>query len=756
MTLACASGRRQALESLDPLEEVALTVRVRTSEGRPVPGAALVIWRAPPAPPSRIGTTDAQGTLRLKRRPGRYSVHAEARGFVQSARTEVRLAPESEAGLELTLTPAVPFSGRVVDPKGTPVVGAMLRLLPSGDPDLWLDVESDEQGRFVFEGVPEGAAVLRVEKEDWSLTRLELTAPQQDLSVVLGGLGSLRVRVLDPQGRLLPGGDAEITREFDKSTLELFPEETDEAVVYPRLAAGRYRVRGYYSPAKGCNWSSVVEADVLPEQSAEVTVSFVGVRGVGPLKGRAVGRDGRGLGNSKVSVWTERVRDEPGTHGTCTVDTDPDGRFVLPDPLEQPKTLLLRAKGEAPWQSEGSPVPGEDAPVVFQSDHGGLEGRVLGPDGHPVERFGLSASRWEQHHPQGRYGIDAFFTQTYQWIIDADGFATALVRAKGRPHEVLPLPDVILDRGRIVQGRVVAEDGRTGVPSLKVMLLDPFELTDRVSAPHPPHRTAITDADGRYRFEHVASRIQLLRVDAQAQGTVLYELMPDEASVDLRLVPLAWLSGTVTVGARVPLAGVDLNVRCEGKFGVSTSTDASGRYEVRVPGDRECFVHLTDAAPKDEVRPWPPPLAFSPQRLQLPPHAWRPLDFEARQGPAALHLRFPVPNEFLDAFLLPGEPPMPGTTLAMEALIRAGFVADWTPTIVRPERGLEELFFPLLRRSNYVFSALPLGRYTLFITQEMNGGLHVLRVPVDLKDAGTRLITSGHPGEDDKATIFPR
>nr|WP_255424396.1 carboxypeptidase-like regulatory domain-containing protein [Corallococcus sp. CA047B] len=752
MTLACASGRRQALESLEPLEEVALTVLVRTREGRPVPGAALVIWRAPTAPPSRFGTTDAQGTLRLKRRPGRYSVHAEARGFVQSARTEVRLAPESESGLELTLTPAVPFSGRVVDPKGAPVVGAMLRLMPSSDPDLWLDIESDEQGRFAFEGVPEGAAVLRVEKEDWSLTRLELTAPQQDLSVVLGGLGSLRVRVLDPQGRLLPGGDKEITREFDRYTLELFPEETGEAVVYPRLAAGRYRVRGYYSPAKGCHWSSVVEADVLPEQSTEVTVSFVGVRGVGPLKGRAVGREGRGLGDSEVSVWTERNRDELGTHGACTVDTDPDGRFVLPDPLEQPKTLLLRARGQAPWASERSPVPGEDAPVVFQSGHGGLEGRVLGPDGRPVEWFGLGGFRRE-HHPQGRYGIDAFFTQTYQWIIDADGFATALVRAEGRSNEVLPLPDVILDVGRSVQGRVVAEDGRTGVPSLRVMLLDPSELEDRVSS---PTRTAITDADGRYRFEHVANRLQWLRVDAQEQGTVLYELKPDEASVDLQLAPLAWLSGTVTVGARVPLAGVDLNVRCEGRFDVSTSTDASGRYEVRVPGARECVVHLTDAAPKDETRPWPPPLAFSPQRIQLPPHSWRPLDFEARQGPAALHLRFPKPSEFLDAFLLPGDPPMPGTTLAMEALIRSGFVADWTPTIERPERGQEELFYPLLRRSNYVFSALPLGRYTLFITQEMSGGLRVLRVPVDLKDAGTRLITSGHPGEDDKATSFPR
>ncbi|MCY1041864.1 carboxypeptidase-like regulatory domain-containing protein [Corallococcus sp. bb12-1] len=747
--LACASGGRQALESAAPLEEVALTVRVRNREGHPVPGATLVVWRAAPAMPSRYGTTDAQGTIRLSRKPGRYVFQAQARGFVSSARTEVRLAPESEAGLDLTLTPSVPFSGHVVDTKGAPVEGAKLRLMPSSDPDLRLDLESDAQGRFVFEGVPEGPAVLRVEKEDWSLTRLEFKAPQQDLAVVLRGLGSLRIQLLDPEGKPLHDERTHIIPRASDFHRALSPERTREFLVYRHLLAGRYQVLAAYSPSEECDWWRVVDVDVLAEQSAEVTVGFEGVREVGTLQGRAVDRDGRALGDSEVAAWSGGAHDEPGFYGTCKVPTAPDGRFVLPHVLEQPRKLSLNAQGRWHWESARAPLPGEDAQVVFQPSGGSLEGRVLGPDGRPVERFRLDGS--PENHPQGRYAFTTHFPQTYQWFIDADGFATALVRAEGRPDGVIAIPDVILDVGRTVQGRVVAEDGRTGVPSVEVLLLDPFELETR-RWEHT--RTALTDADGRYRFEHVAGRPQWLRVDATEQGTVLYELKPDEVSVDLRLAPLASLSGVVTVGARVPLANVDLDVRCRGRFDVSTSTDPTGRYSVRVPGDRECFVHLSEGAHKDELRPQPPPLAFSPQRIQLPPHTRRSLDFEARQGPAALHLRFPGPNEFLKVLLLPGAPPMPGTTPELEWLMRSGFIADWTPTGEVPEAfDVTSIWFG---RSDFIYSALPLGRYTLFFVQEMNQALHVLRVPVDLKDAGMRLITADPPGQHERATFFPR
>ncbi|RKG82280.1 carboxypeptidase-like regulatory domain-containing protein [Corallococcus terminator] len=747
--LACASGGRQALESAAPLEQVALTVRVRNREGHPVPGAALVVWRATPSIPSRYGTTDAQGTLRLSRKPGRYVFQAQARGFVSSALTEVRLAPESEAGLDLTLTPSVPFWGQVVDTKGAPVEGAKLRLMPSSEPGLRLDLESDAQGRFVFEGVPEGPAVLRVEKEDWSLTRLEIKAPQQELAVVLKGLGSLRIQLRDPEGKPLHEERTHILPRDPYFQRGLSPERTGEFLTYRQLTAGRYQVLAVYSPSEECDWWRVVDVDVLAEQSTEVTVGFEGVREVGSLRGRAVDRDGRALGDSEVMAWMGGDHDEPGFHGTCKVPTASDGRFILPHVLERPRALSLNAQDKQNWESERAPLPGEDAQVVFQPSGGSLEGRVLGPDGRPVERFRLDGP--PRDHPQGRYGLDAFFPQTYQWIIDADGFATALVRAEGRPNEARSVPDVILETGRTVQGRVLAEDGRTGVPSLELLLADPFELENRIS---DPARTAITDADGRFRFEHVTRRPQVLRADAKTQGTLLYELKADEASVDLRLAPLTSLSGVVTDGAQVPLARVDVNVRCEGWFDVSTSTEDTGRYAVRVPGDRECFVHLSDGAHEDDLRPHPPPLAFSPQRIQLPPNSRQSLDFEARQGPAALHLRFPGASEFLQVFLLPGTPPLPATTPDLEALMRSGFRADWTPTGEAPEAfDFSYLWFG---RSDFVYSALPLGRYTLFITQSMNGGLHVLRVPVDLKDTGTRLITAGFPSKDGKATIFPR
>ncbi|MFP2898968.1 carboxypeptidase regulatory-like domain-containing protein [Corallococcus sp. 4LFB] len=745
MLLACAEAPRPVrTKTRWPVEEAAFTVRVVDPAGQPVPGVKLVARRADHGSlVSRSGTSDATGTVRLHVMPGWYVVQAEAPGFVNLLHPDARIAPGAETRLELTLMRAVPFAGRVVDLEGRPVAGARLRLTPSGDGDSSLRSESDAEGRFHFDNVPAGAVKLRAEKDGWSPTRLELSTPQTELTVVMGGLGSLRVRVLGPDGRPSPEGSASLSSMDEARPLALSPERTPEATLFQELPAGRYRVTGRYAPAQDCWWDRSVEVQVAPGARAEATVSFEGSQGLGTWRARAVDAMGQGLGGATGMLWTWNAsQSELEAYGGCHFQTGRDGEFVIQGLLEAPSTMSLTVPNRRlDWKSQGPPPPGTGEALVFREAFGGLEGRVVRPDGVPVGYFEIDGH--SQHGREGSYLYSVSMTHVYQWVIEVLGFAPALVRAEGRDGELLKVPDVILDVGRTVHGRVVAEDGSTGIPMQEVELVEVFDLEGH-GGRHP--WTARTDADGYFRFEHVASRRQFLRVDAKARGTVLRELGPDEESVKLRLVPGVELEGAVTDGARVPLVRVNLKVRCEGGFRVSAESDIAGNYAAHIPGNRSCFVHA-EGSPLNVPVPRPPPMSFSPKLIRLAPATHHRLDLVPRQGPALLRVSVNASREFVTAFVLPGEVPWPRSPRALDAAIRAGFGPEPMPEAWTSEDG-DSLIAPnFLVGADFDFGHLPLGHYTLFIREEMDGADGLLRIPVDLSRAGVHVVDSERPAQ---------
>ncbi len=98
-----------------------------------------------------------------------------------------RTAEELRAGapLALVLEPAA-IAGSLRDARGRPVEGALVLLWPQDDPSrVWPAVQTDEQGAFRLEGLPEGAYVVRLRAGAAALERVVQVAAGQTLALEL-------------------------------------------------------------------------------------------------------------------------------------------------------------------------------------------------------------------------------------------------------------------------------------------------------------------------------------------------------------------------------------------------------------------------------------------------------------------------------------------------------------------------------------------------------------------------------------------
>ncbi|WP_233591516.1 carboxypeptidase-like regulatory domain-containing protein [Corallococcus sp. AB011P] len=743
VVLACAGTPRPVVETPGPAEDVAWMFRVVDPDGHPVSGARVSVWRAdhPPTYNVRSGTTDAQGTGHLLLKPGWYAAEVQARGFVTAFRTDIRLAPESKLALDVSLTRSAPLSGRVVDVEGKPVPDVRLRFASSNVAAPFVEATSDAQGQFHFEGAAAGEGLLYVDKWEWSPQRLKTLTPQPELTVVMGRLSSLLVRVVDPEGHPLPKARSYVTPLEGRLGVAYEIKRTPDGLLHQQLPAQRYSVTGHYNPAPGCWWGRSVDVDVLPGKHAEVTVSFEGVAITSPWTGRAVTPDGQPLAG--LSLFATSTPSPAGmrTGGFCETTTGPDGRFEWMQSLAWPYTLKIRTRDsrEQVGEAEQAPSDMKDGPLVFHSP-GALVGRVLGPDGKPLPRFDVD---WTSNaNPEGRFFRRLDASRAYSLIASAPNLAPTRVRVEGRAHEVRTVPDITLDAGHPVVGQVFEEDGRTPVPEAGVELVDPADVDIRRS-PSPYELPA--DMAGRFKFDHVPRRRQYLRVNDKKAGTLLYELGPREDRVDLTLKPDGALEGFVTDGARVPLAGVKVEVRCEAGLDARTETDEAGHYVLRVPADRECFVHVSEADLRDAPWPRPPPLVFAPQAVSLSPRERERRDFVPRSAGASLRIGFPEPRERLEPFLVPGDARMPKNFAELKALQRSAFSYD-PPAFSWRSNDPDLPGYQFLQK-NFAFSHLPRKRYTLFVVEPQDTAFAVLLVPVDLTREETTSLPLGFPLE---------
>lgn len=365
-----------------------------------------ILGRAVTGPDGRfeiLGLPD--GTVFLDGRSERIYVRTAA--AVRLARGEVR------EGVELLGAPAGRVRGRVLLPDGRPAAGAVVNLRPGLNAFLgqithrryrWMEVRTDEDGRFDFLGAPPGTGYT-VSATHPGMAIADAHGIEvrvgETTTVTLRGAAGARVagRVLDPGGVPLAGAQVAMIY-VDLSRLLLSadgrgePIATDEdgAFRIEHVAAGRIAL---VAVAPGHASSAVQQITVVDGGVYDDVELLLGEGHT--LRGRVVDEQGAPLAGARVDVRPlERPPRRMGANPlllalkirNISVATGSDGRFEARG-LEGERLLLqVRKPGYVTEVRFGVPVDVKDLEIRLVRG-ATIVGRVLHEDRTPVQRFAV-------------------------------------------------------------------------------------------------------------------------------------------------------------------------------------------------------------------------------------------------------------------------------------------------------------------------------------------------------------------------------
>ncbi|HSD26572.1 MAG TPA: carboxypeptidase-like regulatory domain-containing protein, partial [Vicinamibacteria bacterium] len=280
--------------------------------------------------------------------------------------------------LQLVLAPGGTLTGIVADPEGRPL--DTFRVDPQsldGESDRFghahfIDVASSD-GRFTFEGLPEGTYSVRAEAPEWApgdVSNLEVSGGRTtDAGVIRLGRGGI------VRGVAVDGGGAAVAG----ATVSVGPSgiwggrrdaETQSAVdgrfEIRGLAPGRVVVRATH-PAYATGVKTGVDVDPGKEPADVKLVLSAG----GRIQGVAKMRDGTPLAGANVWVTPERLTEEaPFLHdGGGHARVEADGSFLVERLPDGPVTVRLGSPRDGPFVGDLEQVvrvvEGETTTVAF-------------------------------------------------------------------------------------------------------------------------------------------------------------------------------------------------------------------------------------------------------------------------------------------------------------------------------------------------------------------------------------------------------
>jgi hypothetical protein len=261
--------------------------------GKPVAGAAVVLWRQPLTRPEMdnviaTGRTDRDGKYQLKAPAGNYFIAAGADGFVDVIKNEpllkslrrVRVLEGSwPPTVAFELVPAAALEGTVTDDQGKPVPQTSIQLIPVDMPTLLLPYPywrlTDLSGRYSVTGLAPGHYWIVVgelvpvwvttfgwsphrrtfypDAADQSQAKSVDISPGAEIKHIDINMGPA-LKTFTVKVRLIPNRDAQIPPYLD-FMLEAFYQgqhatgakprgasTTDGVIVIPNVPAGEYMV----------------------------------------------------------------------------------------------------------------------------------------------------------------------------------------------------------------------------------------------------------------------------------------------------------------------------------------------------------------------------------------------------------------------------------------------------------------------------------------------------------------------------------
>jgi Carboxypeptidase regulatory-like domain len=600
-----------------------LIVHVVDREGRPVPAATVHAGLqleevGDPERTAWLEKTAADGTVRLTGLPLHEVAWllVEQKGFSPTLRG---VKPETR-DVRLELRPVGIAVGRVVDEAGHPVAGAEVEI--KGTPfDLWTDLfpafvrdlatrkaRTGPAGRFRFRDLPEGEFELSIRHPSFAVLQgdhpIEGSRGGDLGRFVLRRGEALRGLVTDTEGRPLAGLPLWAVTEATEQAGSPPPSVTtgpDGTFEIPHLPPGQIDL---FSCGPGYRQVQIVVR--FFDEPLHLTLEPAAT-----LRGRVLGPDGRPLAGVNLhseqdgsttlgcgTLWTPCAPDS-------TAFSDAEGRFEI-GPLA-PSWYNLRAQKDGLQTAvlpklrapAGVPVEGieirlqkesgekKDNPAEEEDPRSPMWGRVLGPDGAPIERalvypgsggetWTLADGSFELQLPPGE--------ETDLWV-SKTGFA--LHQSQVHPDTV-PAGglEIRLEHGGTVTGRVLG--------------LNPEERSRRIevqlTGTDGPALSTSLRSDATFQFDHVAPGAWDLRVSTSArfaETSLVLAPEPAEVAVEIEMAPTYTVAGQVLDALAAPVAGADIHAMNEERtVDVWSSTRLDGRFSLLLPdGEYEILIH---------------------------------------------------------------------------------------------------------------------------------------------------------------------
>ncbi|MFP2927590.1 carboxypeptidase regulatory-like domain-containing protein [Pyxidicoccus sp. 3LG] len=687
---------------------------------RPLAGLTLEVVRANDGKVATSHQADPKGRFAVELPPGRYLLrvpHPEhCPGDTDAVAVEVK-EEEDIADTHVVLRRCVKVTGRAFGLDGTPLASGKVTLRWRGLAEPPRTTTTDAAGRFIFERAPQGQVEVSLQDATGGdlVSQTRLGAPRQ-LEVRAQRVSRFLVRGFD--GAPLPGAVVLLVPEpRDGQTLEA--RTNDRGLVgLPVHALGRYRLLARWEQEDRYRyvWKDV---ELRPDdEGTPLELSFAERPSSATLAGRVRRRDGLPAANARVTAVQafpsvplddDFLRDTAYPLESATTRTDAEGRFTLKD-LRAGEYMLHVEHPEGTRESL-TRTNGPVAEVLLRpgcAKH--VSGRVVDARGSPITRFQVGSERVS--NSEGRFTSP----RACGLLIEASGFLPRKVSLPDTPRTNLTLPDIVLQSGRILSGRLLLPDGTPAAHhSLTVTWAE---------APWPPDSLS-TDTAGRFSVGPVPPDAEVVLEDISRDFVWRFRIPPGtKGERTLRLphrgsrLEVRGLSAT-----GLPLEGIHVTAEsAEGTF--SESATDSDRVLLRVPPGTYA-VRVTATMPRKGKRAGIPH-RFAQLKVQVPAEGLATRVARATGGSGALRVLLSRPSHYDAVYVLPGVQPWPGDAGALRSL-RGLLEADVPVDEYAYADGSKRIVIvSTTAQSDY--SELAPGKYTVFATHSYDGAVGRSRV----------------------------
>ncbi len=411
---------------------------LRLEDERPIPGAHIDIL--PPVhlgnEPIRSGDCDEHGRVTLRGlSPGSYGLVATADGF---RTVETPLQPQ--AGLDwqetIKMVAGAPAEGRVVDPEGKPIEGAVIESRPASMVSAYSprprparhQVRSGADGRFTIPALDEGQFVLRAthprfQPGESKEVDSDGRSPRSGIEIVLKPGGRIAGQVVDAEGLAEPFARVRINTadpgepgaglrtavcgpdgKFDVAGLPLLPVEL--------VAAS--------DDASSTNVA--FDLSERPEYDhVRIELEFAD-----RVDGVVTDPDGTPIEDAEVVCVGHKIG-AIGTRPVVSETTDADGHFACTGLVPGEYALTARRpyanNNQSPWmRSAGvTATTGEEPVTIVLPLDGAITGKVELSDGTVATDFEVavdeSGAPRRFQSPDGRFTLDGLSPRQYELVV---------------------------------------------------------------------------------------------------------------------------------------------------------------------------------------------------------------------------------------------------------------------------------------------------------------------------------------------------